>query len=130
MEKKTKFIEIRTADGKPIISFQIFEKEVEQKRDTPSEKETGAKEEKSQRTNHDDNEPLMTDAQKRYLFRLLAGQGFEGETAHTELMKRFGVNSLKKVSKLEASQQIERLLQEQKEKRQEEAPEERGGAPW
>ena len=130
MEKKIKLIEIRTADGKPIISFQISEKEVEQEKEIPLKKEAGAKEEKSQKANHDDNEPLMTDAQKRYLFRLLAGQGLEGEAAHTELMKKIGVNSLKKVSKLEASQQIERLLQEQKEKRQEEAPEERGGAPW
>ena len=130
MEKKTKLIEVRTADGKPILSLQILEKEVEQNKETPPGKEAGAKEDKQQKADYDDNEPLMTDAQKRYLFRLLAGQGLEGEAAHAELRKRFGVNTLKKVSKLEASQQIERLLQEQKEKRKDEAPEERGGATW
>ena len=132
MEKKTKFIEVRTADGKPIISLQILEKEIEQEKDMPPGNEAGAKEEKQQqqRAGYDDNEPLMTDAQKRYLFRLLAGQGFEGEAAHAELRKRFGVNTLKKVSKLEASQEIERLLEEQRRKQQDEAAEERGGAPW
>jgi hypothetical protein len=130
MEKKIKLIEVRTADGKPIISFQIFEKEIEEKKDIPPEKEAGAAEEKNQKDNHNGNEPSMTDAQKRYLFRLLAGVGFEGEAAHEELRKRFGVKVLKKVSKVEASREIERLLEGQRKKQEDEAPEARGGASW
>ena len=56
----------------------------------------------------------MTDAQKRYLFRLLAGEGIEGEAAYDELKKAFGVDDLKKVTKMEASQEIERRLASQK----------------
>ena len=57
---------------------------------------------------------MMSDAQKRYLFRLLADQGKDGEEAHEYLKKLFGVSSLKEVTKLEASQMIERFLAEQK----------------
>jgi hypothetical protein len=46
------------------------------------------------------------------LFRLMATQGIEGEKAHEELKKRFRVKSLQDVSKLEASQMIERLIEE------------------
>jgi len=54
----------------------------------------------------------MTEAQKRFLFRLLADQGIEGEEAHTRLKTFFQVASLKEVRKQEASQGIERLLDE------------------
>ena len=54
----------------------------------------------------------MTDAQRRFLFRLLADQGIEGEKAHEHLKKFFQVRSLREVPKLEASQGIERLLHE------------------
>ncbi len=61
------------------------------------------------------NHPTMTDAQKRYLFRLLAGEGIEGEAAYDELRKAFRVENLKQVTKQEASQEIERRLAAQKE---------------
>jgi hypothetical protein len=56
----------------------------------------------------------MTDAQKRYLFRLMADKGIEGDRAHQRLRELFQVDSLKEVSKLEASKMIERLLEEGK----------------
>lgn len=58
--------------------------------------------------------PPMTDAQKRYLFRLLAASGLEKEAAYEELKKVFGVDSLKNVTKLEASREIEKRLAAQK----------------
>jgi len=58
--------------------------------------------------------PPMTDAQKRYLFRLLAGTGIEGDAAYDELKKAFRVDNLKQVTKLEASQEIEKRLAAQK----------------
>jgi len=58
--------------------------------------------------------PPMTDAQKRYLFRLLAAKGIEKDAAYDELKKVFGVDSLKDVTKLEASREIEKRLAQQK----------------
>ena len=55
--------------------------------------------------------PPMTEAQRRYLFRILAGWGFHGDAAHEYLKDKLGVVSLAKVSKLEATKLIDRLLQ-------------------
>jgi len=55
--------------------------------------------------------PPMTEAQRRYLFRILAGWGFHGDAAHEYLKDKLGVESLAKVSKLEATKLIDRLLQ-------------------
>ena len=52
----------------------------------------------------------MTDAQKRYIFRLLADREIEGETAYQHLKEHFGVGSIKEISKLEASQLIDRMV--------------------
>ncbi len=56
----------------------------------------------------------MTEAQKRFLFRLLAERGIEGDKAYEHLKKLFEVEALKNVSKLEASRRIESLLEDAK----------------
>ena len=56
----------------------------------------------------------MTEAQKRFMFRILAEGGIERDQAHEKLKAFFQVRSLKDVSKQEASQGIERLLEEAK----------------
>ena len=110
MEKEARLIELRDRNGGLILSFLITEKSFNEP----------PKEIKNDPSNPKRNEnplaqdALMTDAQKRYLFRILADQGKEGEEAHEYLKKLFQVNSLKEVTKLEASQAIERLLAEQK----------------
>ena len=53
---------------------------------------------------------LMTDSQKRLLFRLLVDQKIEGDIAHEHLKKLFQVNSLKEVTRVEASREIDKLL--------------------
>jgi len=115
MEKKARFIELRTQDGKTIISFYLFEKEVVLDRPDPS---VGAKKDpgksKGEVGNDQTNDSQMTPAQKRYLFRILAEQGIEGDEAHEHLKKLFEVDSLKDVTKFEASGMIERLLNEAK----------------
>jgi len=58
------------------------------------------------------NGALMTEAQRRYLFRILAGQGLQGDAAHEYLQDVLGVSSLKDVTKQQATQAIDRLLQE------------------
>jgi hypothetical protein len=52
----------------------------------------------------------ISDAQKRYLFRILADQGLEGDQALSHLKERFGVEGLSNVTKREASDLIEELL--------------------
>ena len=58
------------------------------------------------------NGALMTEAQRRYLFRILAGQGLQNDAAHEYLKEHFGVDSLSKVSKQRATEAIDQLLQE------------------
>lgn len=60
-------------------------------------------------------EEMITEAQKRYLFRLLAEQGIEGEAAYEHLKKLFKVGSLKEITKTEASEKISQILKELKE---------------
>jgi len=52
----------------------------------------------------------MTESQRRYLFRILAGYGIEGDAAHQYLKDKLGVASLAGVSKFEATKLIDRLL--------------------
>jgi hypothetical protein len=54
----------------------------------------------------------MSEAQRRYLFRLLAAQGVTGENAHQALKETFGVDSLSKVTKADATREIDQLLRE------------------
>jgi len=104
MEKKERLIEVRTADGKPILSLYLTEREV-----TAGERQGAST---SQASSQSTNDSSMTDAQKRYLFRILADQGIEADAAHQRLKKLFGVDSLQQVSKREASGMIEQLLEE------------------
>jgi hypothetical protein len=54
----------------------------------------------------------MTDAQRRYLFRILAGRRMPSERAHAYLKEFFGVESLEEVTKLQATHGIDELLKE------------------
>ncbi len=53
----------------------------------------------------------MTDAQKRYIFRLLADQKIEGDKATQHLKNLLNVQSLREITKFDASKLIERLLE-------------------
>ena len=123
MDSKGKLIEVKTADGKTIFSISI----VENTSVEPKQEETDNGNGKSQR-----KEEFMTDAQKRYLFRLLAEQGLEEKEAHEALKKRFNVSTLKNVTKLEASQTIEAILEIQRNQRPDTAvrAEKGGDMPW
>lgn len=109
MTNGAKLIELRDRQGELIISFFVVEKPFAGK---PGEEKTNP-DSKGGKGNKN-NDSMMTDAQKRYLFRLVADQGIEGDAAHDHLKKLFGVDSLKEVTKQEASQAIERLLEESK----------------
>ena len=115
MKNKARRMELRTADGKVILVLYLYEKEMalEDNQETPAGK-AGGKKGKAKTGNPQDKESMMTDAQKRYLFRILAERGMEGEKAYDHLKEIFQVDSLKEVTKLEASKMIERLLAEGK----------------
>jgi hypothetical protein len=88
-----------------MLSFCVVEKPFPEMPGEAKENPTKKREEKTNNPG-----PLMTDAQKRYLFRILADQGKEGEAAHEYLKKHFQVTSLQEVAKAEASDAIEHLL--------------------
>ncbi len=52
----------------------------------------------------------MTEAQRRYLFRLMAGQGLHKEGAEEHLKDLFQVDSLSSVTKAAAMRMIDELL--------------------
>ena len=115
MKNKEKRIELRTPDGKVILVLHLFEEmglEDDPKVSSDQKPETGKA--KPQSPSPQNENPPMTDAQKRYLFRILAEKGIEADKAHQRLRELFQVDSLKEVSKLEASRMIERLLEEAK----------------
>jgi len=116
MKSKAKCLELRTPDGKAILVLYLYEKEVdlEDNARVSGENKGEAEKEKPQARNPDSEEPLMTAPQKRYLFRILAEKGIEGEAAHQHLKDLFQVDSLREVTKLQASKMIERLLEEAK----------------
>jgi len=116
MKNKVKCIELRTNEGKVILSLYLYEKEIplEDNLEASVNEKTDVKKEKSQKGNPKEDDSLMTDAQKRYLFRILAGNGLEADEAHEKLKELFQVDSLKDVTKVEASNAIEKLLEESK----------------
>jgi hypothetical protein len=118
MEPKTKVIEVRTGEGKLIVSFYVTERAVNSENRPTNQGNPGntnrneKKGESNQGNSSPKDESLMTDAQKRYLFRILADQGIDGDGAYEHLKQLFGAATLKEVGKFEASKMIERLLGE------------------
>lgn len=103
-----KCFEVYTPDGSLICRAYLTEREMPDGNEKDAAPQAQPAKEK-ERTNGDP----MTGPQKRMLFRLMATQGKEGETAHDELKKRFRVKSLQDVSKREASRMIEQIMETQ-----------------
>ncbi len=55
-------------------------------------------------------QPPMTESQRRYLFRILAGWGFSGDAATEYLKDKLGVESVTGLTKFEATKLIDRML--------------------
>jgi hypothetical protein len=53
---------------------------------------------------------FMTEAQRRYLFRLMSGQGFQREAAEERLKEIFEVSSLSEITKVAAIKMIDQLV--------------------
>ncbi len=116
-----KMLEIRTDSGELIFRLRLSIKDDPVPGQQKEEKETnrgnggnGNGNGESKGDNQGGTYEPMTDAQKRYLFRLLSEQGFQKEAAHEELKKALRVDNLKEATKMEASREIERRLTLQK----------------
>jgi hypothetical protein len=113
MDKNARCIEVRTADGTLILSLYLVEKQIgrDNKQATNASKNQKSGQQNNPENARSPDDDGMTDAQKRYLFRILAEQGIEGDDAHEHLKDLFQVGSLKEVTKIEASRMIEQLLE-------------------
>lgn len=114
MTKTAHVIEVRSADGTLLLSLHFVQKDLgaEPKTETKPYKKTDPKPERSQAYPAPNGDTTITDAQKRYLFRILADQGIEQDRAYQFLRENFGVEILKEVSKSDASRMIKQLLGE------------------
>lgn len=111
MKRNARCIEVRSADDKLMFSLRVYDEEP-----NGAGSHAGHEESKGRSGNGNANgskdSAAMSEAQKRYLFRILAERGLEGDDAHRHLKERLGADSLDDVSKREASSMIEQLLEE------------------
>ena len=63
------------------------------------------------RSNGNGSPEPMTEGQRRYLFRLMSGQGFQKEAAENRLKDIFDVSALSEITKTAAMKMIDDLLQ-------------------
>ena len=120
MEKQGRYLKVKTQDGKVLMSLFlnlgqgiILEGQLDDRK-TKQEAPKNGGNGNGGNGHAANNGELMTYPQKRFLFRILAGQGVEGDKANEHLMNLFQADSLREVTKLEASRMIERLLKETK----------------
>ena len=107
-----KLMEVRSSSGVLLCSIKIKGIRIIPKEDNENSFSNNSSVDEDNDSINDDQ---MTAAQKRYLFRLLAERGMDKEKAHAYLKNMFIVEDLKTVTKVEASQAIEKLLAEKKE---------------
>jgi hypothetical protein len=114
MDKISRIIEVRTGEGKLIFTLQFVERDLDGggKTGQAAGGNSDPMKGKGPAGSPKDGNSLMTDAQKRFLFRILADKGMEGESAYAHLKSVLAVDSLKDASKQEASRLISRLLEE------------------
>jgi hypothetical protein len=118
MGKNARCVEVLSAEGKLMFSLRLFDEETGSA-DNGTASDNHANSDDRRRNgngngsaNGSKDSAGMSEAQKRYLFRILAERGLEGDDAHRHLKERFGANTLADVSKREASSMIEQLLEE------------------
>jgi hypothetical protein len=111
--QQAKSIEVYTPSG--ILLFKAVLTDIAISLKTTSQSQIESTSKSEGKGNGKSNGDSVTDPQKRLLFRLLANNyQLEGDQAFEKLKELFSVNSLKDVSKFEASKMIERLLEEER----------------
>jgi hypothetical protein len=119
MAATPKRIEVRSPDGSLLLSLRLFDEPPQKGSQTRAQspapanrvsRPASAPRNQPADGNGEHDADAITDAQKRYLFRILAEQGLQGDDALTHLKERLGVEVLNNVTKREASNLIEELL--------------------
>ena len=112
MATTPKRIEVRSSDGSLMFSLRLFDETqgMRTETNTTPRRTFSATNAQNRSGNGHQDADAISDAQKRYLFRILADQGLEGDLALAHLKDRFGVEDLSNVTKREASALIEELL--------------------
>jgi len=111
--QQAKSIEVYTPSG--ILLFKAVLTDIAISLQTKSESQIQNSSRPEVKGNGRSNGEAVTDPQKRLLFRLIAtNYHLEGDQAFEKLKELFHANSLKEVSKFEASKMIERLLEEER----------------
>ena len=127
MDKQGRYLKVKTQDGRVLLSlFLNLGQGIVLEGPLDDRKQEAPRNGGSGNGHAAGNGELMTDPQKRFLWRILAQQGIEGNKVQEHLLNLFQVENLKEVTKIEASRMIERLLKEAK------VPEggEAGGIPF
>ena len=128
MDKQGRYLKVKTQDGKVLLSlFLNLGQGIVLEGQLDDRKQEAPRNGNGNGNGHAaGNGELMTYPQKRFLWRILAQQGIEGNKVQEHLLNLFQVENLKEVTKIEASRMIERLLKEAK------VPEggEAGGIPF
>ena len=89
-----KCFEVFAPNGALIFRIYISEKEIPADDSAKVESSKGNGKEQERGSAAKENGDLMTSAQKRLLFRLMAQQGVEGDAAHDKLKELFRVKNL------------------------------------
>ena len=114
MTSDSKHFDVRSPEGTLMFSVHVVDESAAprngQSPKVPSSQSPAG--ESPKRSDGQKDSGAMTQAQERYLFRILADRGMEGDAALEELIHLFGVQSLATVSKDQASSMIKRLLEE------------------
>ena len=114
MTSDSRDFEVRSPEGTLMFSVHVVDESTAhrngQSSTVPSNQRPAG--ESPKRSDGQKDSGAITAAQERYLFRILADRGMEGDAAHEELIHLFGVQSLATVSKEQASSMIKKLLQE------------------
>jgi len=116
MGKAVNSLEFRNGEGQIVFSVHLVEREINLPGgpETSLNKKQEGRRENSQGSGQGNgraNGEFMSEAQRRYLFRILADQGIEGDNAYAHLRNLFGVSNLKEVAKQDASRAIKKLLE-------------------
>lgn len=112
MATTVRYLELLGINGEVFLRFRIREEEISGNGHNGNQPK-GQPENGTNKTHSSNGEP-MTEPQKKYLFRLYAEEGIEGDEAYDKIKKLFGVENLGEITKIDASKAIDRLVKASK----------------
>ena len=101
MKRKSRILDVKDTDGKVVVSIQLLGGEdlfIHEETASKSAQKPDSKGKQPKGKGCPNDGSLMTDAQKRLLFRLLADRGLEGDKAYDHLKHLFQVDTLNEIS--------------------------------